>query len=231
MAGHPARPPTLRVLRLITRLNIGGPAIQAITLSDRLTARGFRTLLAYGSLGDGEGDMGDRLPPDVEATHLPMLQRQVAPIDDVRAVIAVCGLLRRYRPAIVHTHTAKASTVGRVAAAIHNRTAGRRTPARVVHTYHGHVLDGYFSPVTTQFFTSAERRMARLTDAIVAISPRIKSELLADHHIGRAIAVPRRPARLRAGPAARRRRRAPAGRPGEPWAFPPTRMWSARWDG
>ena len=187
MAGHPAHPPDpVRVLRLITRLNIGGPAIQAITLSDRLAARGFRTLLAYGSLGDGEGDMGDRLPSDVEATHLRMLQRQVAPIDDVRAVIAVCALLRRYRPAIVHTHTAKAGTVGRVAAAIHNRTAGRHAPARVVHTYHGHVLDGYFSPVTTQFFTSAERQMARLTDAIVAISPRIKNELLADHHIGRA---------------------------------------------
>src|SRR3954468_11619957 len=115
MAGYTAHPPNpVRVLRLITRLNIGGPAIQAITLSDRLTARGFRTQLVYGSLGEGEGDMGDRLPRGGEATHLPILQRQVAPIADVRAVIAVCGLLRRHRPAIVHTHTAKAGTVGRV---------------------------------------------------------------------------------------------------------------------
>src|SRR3954470_22440793 len=186
MAGHPAHPPDpIRVLRLITRLNIGGPAIQAITLSDRLTARGFRTQLVYGSLGDREGDMGDRLAHGVEATHLPMLQRQVAPVSDVRAVIAVCRLLRRHRPLIVHTHTAKAGTVGRVAAAIHNRTAGRRAPVRVVHTYHGHVLDGYFGPLATQLFTSAERQVARLTDAIVAISPRIKTELLLDHRIGR----------------------------------------------
>ena len=159
MAGHPAHPPDpIRVLRLITRLNIGGPAIQAITLSDRLTARGFRTLLAYGGLGDGEGDMGDRLPRGVEATpspHAPAPGRAARRC--ARGDRGAAGLLRRHRPAIVHTHTAKAGTVGRIAAAIHNRTAGRRAPARVVHTYHGHVLDGYFSPVATQLFTSAER--------------------------------------------------------------------------
>ena len=100
----------------------------------------------------------------------------------------------------------------------------------MVHTYHGHVLDGYFSPVTTQFFTSAERQMARLTDAIVAISPRIKTELLADHHIGRASRYHVVPLGFELGPllavddAARREAR-------RTWAFPPTRMWSARWDG
>jgi glycosyltransferase involved in cell wall biosynthesis len=186
MDGHPAHPAEpIRVLRLITRLNIGGPAIQAITLSDRLTARGFRTLLVHGRLGDAEGDMATQLPPDLETIYLPALQRRVAPVEDARAVVALVRLLRRVRPAIIHTHMAKAGTVGRVAAAIHNRTAGRRSPVRVVHTYHGHVLDGYFGPIATQCFTSAERQLARLTDAIVAISPRIRTELLSDLHIGK----------------------------------------------
>jgi glycosyltransferase involved in cell wall biosynthesis len=186
MAGHPAHPAEpIRVLRLITRLNIGGPAIQAITLSDRLTARGFRTVLVHGRLSAGEGNMAERLPSGVDAIYLPTLQRRVAPIDDARAVAALCRLLYRVRPAIIHTHTAKAGTIGRLAAAIHNRTAGRRAPVRVVHTYHGHVLDGYFGPVATRCFTSAERQLARLTDAIVAISLRIKTELLVGHRIGR----------------------------------------------
>jgi glycosyltransferase involved in cell wall biosynthesis len=185
MDGHPAHAAEpIRVLRLITRLNIGGPAIQAIMLSDRLTAHGFRTLLVHGRLGDAEGDMATQLPSAVDTIFLPTLQRRLAPVDDVRAVVALVRLLRRVRPAIIHTHMAKAGTVGRVAAAIHNRTAGRRSPVRVVHTYHGHVLDGYFGPIATRCFTSAERQLARLTDAIVAISPRIKTELLTDLRIG-----------------------------------------------
>jgi glycosyltransferase involved in cell wall biosynthesis len=93
--------------------------------------------------------------------------------------------MRDLRPQIVHTHTAKAGTLGRLAAAIYNRTAGRGDRARVVHTYHGHVLDGYFSPAKTRLFLGAERAVARLTDRIVAISPRIKIELLEQYRIGR----------------------------------------------
>ncbi len=176
----------VRVLRLITRLNVGGPAIQAITLSHRLTERGFRTLLAYGRLAEGEGDMRYLLPESVETSYIPSLCRPVAPAHDSLALIAVYRLLCRSRPAIVHTHTAKAGTLGRLAAAIYNRTIGTRAPVRVVHTYHGHVLEGYFSPRAERLFTSAERRLARITDAIVAISPQIRNELLNDHRIGRA---------------------------------------------
>src|SRR6266849_2676472 len=132
----------VRVLRLITRLNVGGPAIQAITLSHRLTERGFRTLLAYGRLAEGEGDMRYLLPESVETSYIPSLCRPVAPAHDSLALIAVYRLLCRSRPAIVHTHTAKAGTLGRLAAAIYNRTIGTRAPVRVVHTYHGHVLEG-----------------------------------------------------------------------------------------
>jgi glycosyltransferase involved in cell wall biosynthesis len=174
------------VLRLITRLNVGGPAIQAISLADRLTARGFDTRLVYGRLSEGEGDMRYLLPAGVDAAYVPSLQRVVAPARDALALTAICRLLQETRPAIVHTHTAKAGSIGRIAAAIYNRTVGRRAPARVVHTYHGHVLDGYFTPRVESLFTSVERQLARVTDAIVAISPRIERELLLDRRIGRA---------------------------------------------
>lgn len=175
----------IRVVRLITRLNIGGPAIQAITLAHRLTDRGFTTQLVCGQLDRGEGDMRDLLPAPVDTTVVRWLRRPVAPAHDLLAAAAVCRLLYRLRPAIVHTHTAKAGAIGRLAAALYNRTTGRRARARVVHTYHGHVLEGYFGAPAERFFTAAERRLATVTDAIVAISPRIRDELLYDHRIGR----------------------------------------------
>jgi len=176
----------IRVLRVITRLNIGGPAIQAIELSDRLTARGFDTRLVHGRVGAGEGDMRYRLAPRVDAQHLGSLRRPVKPLHDLVAFARVLDIMRDFRPHIVHTHMAKAGTIARAAAAVFNRTAGRDARARVVHTYHGHVLEGYFSPGATRFFIGIERQLARVTDRIVAISPQIRHELVDEYRIGRA---------------------------------------------
>ena len=176
---------TPRVLRIITRLNIGGPSIQAVTLSERLAPRGYHTRLLHGRLGPGEGDMRYLLStPDV-ARQITSLRREIAPLHDAVALVQIMDALRDIRPHIVHTHMAKAGTIGRVAAAIYNRTAGRDAPARVVHTYHGHVLEGYFSPARTRAFLGIERMLARVTDRIVAISPRIRTELIDHYHIGR----------------------------------------------
>jgi glycosyltransferase involved in cell wall biosynthesis len=176
----------IRVLRVITRLNIGGPSIQAIALSERLADRGVETELVFGRLGDGEGDMRYRLAAATRLRYLAALRRDIAPIHDVAALAQLLDILRAWRPQIVHTHMAKAGTLGRTAAAIYNATAGRRSPARVVHTYHGHVLEGYFSPAKTRVFIGIERALARVTDRIVAISPSIRHELLIEHRIGRA---------------------------------------------
>jgi glycosyltransferase involved in cell wall biosynthesis len=186
---HTAADDRIRVLRVITRLNIGGPSIQAIELSSRLADRGHQTLLAHGALGEGEGDMrylldGRRMAVD-SIVEIPHLQRRIAPIDDVRAVVEVFQLLRQFRPAIVHTHMAKAGAVGRLATLIYNRTVARERRARLVHTYHGHVLEGYFSSGITSLFLAIERLLARATDRIVAISPRIREELLDELRIGR----------------------------------------------
>jgi glycosyltransferase involved in cell wall biosynthesis len=174
----------MRVARIITRLNVGGPSIQAMELSERLTGRGFDTLLVHGRLGEGEGDMRYLLSDAARVRQISTLQRAIAPIDDARTLARLVRLLGEFQPHIVHTHMAKAGTLGRIAAAIYNRTRGRRAPARVVHTYHGHVLDSYFSPARTRVFIGIERRLAGVTDAIVAISPEIRHELLDEHGIG-----------------------------------------------
>jgi glycosyltransferase involved in cell wall biosynthesis len=175
----------VRVLRIITRLNIGGPSIQAIALSERLTARGFDTRLLHGRLGAGEGDMRYLLTAPGIARQMTSLRRDIAPLHDAVALAQVLDALRDVRPHLVHTHMAKAGTIGRVATAIYNRTAGRDARARVVHTYHGHVLEGYFSPAKTRAFLGIERTLARVTDCIVAISPRIRKELVEEYRIGR----------------------------------------------
>jgi len=176
----------MRVARIITRLNVGGPSIQAISLSERLAPRGFDTLLVHGRLGASEGDMRYLLPAGGVTTHyMAALQRPIAPLDDAGALWQLYQLLRHFRPHIVHTHMAKAGTVGRLAALMYNQTAGRHQAAKVVHTYHGHVLEGYFGPATTAAFVGIERTLARLTDRIVAISPAILDELVHEHRIGR----------------------------------------------
>jgi len=149
-----------------------------------LQARGFHTRLVYGRLGAGEGDMRYRLPDGIDAHHVPALRRSIAPVHDVGALARTFRTLCAFRPAIVHTHMAKAGTIGRLAAALYNRTAGRSAPARLVHTYHGHVLEGYFSPRTAELFEWTERQLARVTDAIVAISPRVRAEMFEEYHIG-----------------------------------------------
>jgi glycosyltransferase involved in cell wall biosynthesis len=178
--------PAVRVLRVITRLNIGGPSIQAIELSARLPARGFTTRLAFGRLGEGEGDMRYLLPAGAATLPIDTLQRAIDPVSDAKTLTRLLALMREFQPHILHTHMAKAGSIGRLAAVIYNRTAGQGARVRVVHTYHGHVLEGYFSPVKTRVFLGIERMMARYTDRLVAISPGIRTELLEEQRIGRA---------------------------------------------
>jgi glycosyltransferase involved in cell wall biosynthesis len=174
------------VVRVITRLNIGGPSIQATRLTTALEPHGFTTRLLHGRLGDDEGDMSYLIAPGADAMFIPSLCRPVSPFDDVRAFMRLYREISEVRPAIVHTHMAKAGLLGRLAAAAYNLTRGSAPPVQVIHTYHGHVLEGYFSAFMTTVFITIERMLARVSDAIVAISPAIRHELLVEHRIGRA---------------------------------------------
>lgn len=159
---------TTEVLRVITRLNIGGPARQALLLTRELAATYPTTLVA----GTPRPEEGELLDPRVSVTRVPLV-RTVSPRDDVAAVAAVRRLLSAQRPALVHTHMAKAGTVSRIAAhTVRNRPV-------LVHTFHGHVLEGYFTPRKERAFLTIERTLAKHTDALIAVSPEVRDDLLA----------------------------------------------------
>jgi glycosyltransferase involved in cell wall biosynthesis len=177
----------VRVARVITRLNIGGPAIQAISLSRDLRAEGFETTLLHGRLGAAEGDMTGMLPVgDTRLIYVGNLARPISPLRDFRACWQLYREFCRWRPQIIHTHMAKAGTLGRIAGLAYNRTAGRRRTARLIHTYHGHVFEGYFGAPSTRIFLSVERLLGACTDALIAISEEIRSDLLHTYRIATA---------------------------------------------
>lgn len=155
------------VLRLVTRLNVGGPARHALILTREL-ADTYPTLLAAGRPGPHEGELSDSAVPVVPVP----LVRQPSPVSDVRAVRRVRQLLASTGARLLHTHMAKAGAVGRVAAAT------LRPRPRTVHTFHGHVMEGYFSRPVERAIVRTERWLARRTDVLVAISPQIRDELI-----------------------------------------------------
>ncbi|NDJ36739.1 MAG: glycosyltransferase family 4 protein [Chloroflexi bacterium] len=159
-----------RIMRIIARLNVGGPAIHVSLLSKGLNDSQFETMLVSGKLGPHEGDMSD-LTHGLNVQTIPAMQRSIHPLRDAQAVLALIRLMRSYRPHIVHTHTAKAGFVGRLAA----RLTG--VPA-VVHTFHGHVFHGYFGPLKTALFLRLERLSAKASDVILTISDRLRDELI-----------------------------------------------------
>jgi glycosyltransferase involved in cell wall biosynthesis len=174
------------VVRLITRLNIGGPSIQATRLTSALDDFGYATTLIHGRLGDGEGDMSYLIAPGARAIYVDTLRRPLSPLNDMRTLLRLYRELQAVRPVIVHTHMAKAGMLGRVAAALYNASRGSAPRARVIHTYHGHVLEGYFSALMTKVFITLEQLLAHLSDRIIAISPAIERELRDEFRIGRA---------------------------------------------
>ncbi len=167
----------VRVVRIIARLNIGGPAIQAITLVRRLPERGYETRLVRGSESADEGSMDDLAQElGVATTRIPQLRRDPGP-GDLLTVVTLARLLRRDRPQLVHTHAAKGGTLGRVAALLAFPRAATRPV--LVHTFHGTSLTGYFSPRVARLYTLIERVLARSTDALVAVSPEVRDALIA----------------------------------------------------
>lgn len=168
----------VRVLRVISRLNVGGPAIHATLLSARLDAARYESLLATGREDRSEGNYLALAGQTLDSLVLvPALRREIRWAGELEALKQLVALVRRFRPDIVHTHTAKAGTLGRLAA----RWCGVPT---IVHTYHGHVLRGYFGPAKTRMYVAIERWLARRTTRLLAVSERIKEEIL-DLGIGR----------------------------------------------
>ncbi len=167
----------IRIVRIIARLNVGGPAIHVTLLTEKLGAPRYESTLVCGTIGSDEGDMAYYAEAHgVQPVIVPELGRSIHPLRDLVTLWTVYRLIRRLKPDVVHTHTAKAGFVGRVAAWL----AG--VPV-IVHTFHGHVLGGYFSPTTARIFTLLERMTARMSDTVITLSEGLRRELADDYHI------------------------------------------------
>ncbi|GJL65455.1 MAG: glycosyl transferase family 1 [Nitrospirales bacterium] len=167
----------IKVVRVIARLNIGGPAKQALYLTHRLNGRYFQSSLITGVVGRDEEKL--TFPDggqDGEIHVLPLLGREISMRQDIRIFVELCKIFKAVQPDIVHTHTAKAGTLGRLAAMY------ARVPI-TVHTFHGHVFRGYFGRVKTLLFILIEKVLAYFTDRIVVLSESQRRELTDEFHI------------------------------------------------
>ncbi|MFZ1058678.1 MAG: glycosyltransferase family 4 protein [Candidatus Rokuibacteriota bacterium] len=159
---------------MIGRLNIGGPAIHVITLTAGLDPTRFESILVTGTENPGEGSFLDlAVGRGIQPVIIPeLINEATLKPRDLKALVALYRLIRTERPQIVDTHTAKAGFLGRLAAHL----AG--VPV-VIHTYHGHVLHGYYGPLKTRLLRCMERVLARMTDRIIAVSEQVKRDLVA----------------------------------------------------
>jgi glycosyltransferase involved in cell wall biosynthesis len=165
----------MRIVHAIARLNVGGAALSVLELAAGQQQRGHDVVVVAGRIPPGEESMEYLVEElGVPYIHVPTLQRELAPAADVASVRTLQRLLRDRRADVLHTHTAKAGTTGRIAALLR----GRSRPRAIVHTFHGHVLTGYFSPRREQAFTLVERTLARATDALIAVSEDVKDDLV-----------------------------------------------------
>jgi glycosyltransferase involved in cell wall biosynthesis len=154
----------------ITRMNVGGPARHVTVLSEGMQTRGYRTVLVTGVCEEEQGDLPAAVPAEISLVTLDSLSRSISPLRDLSSIWAAYRLMRRERPTIVHTHTAKAGMVGRIAAL----AAG--VPI-VLHTFHGNSLSSYFSRRTSNLFCRIERLLARITDRICVVSDQQLQEI------------------------------------------------------
>ncbi len=167
----------MKVARVISRLNTGGPVTHVLCLAKELPQKGFECKLFAGLVGKDEQDM---LPfvqqQGIKLTVIPELSREVSLLKDMRVLLKLWHELRKFRPDILHTHTAKAGALGRIVGLI------TRVPV-LIHTFHGHVFHGYFGFVKTQLFLWVERILAFFTDSFVVLSPSQMKDLVETYHI------------------------------------------------
>mgnify|MGYP002640838541 CR=1 FL=1 len=159
-------------MHVIARMNVGGPAVEIAELMRGLDPQEIQQLLVTGYCDEDEVDFLETQAPDIEAVRIPGLGRAIRSTGDLRAFVRLVRAIREFEPDVVHTHTAKAGVLGRLAA----RVSGRKVS--VVHTYHGHLLHGYFKPWKTRLLVHVERGLARITSQIVTVGMQVRRDLL-----------------------------------------------------
>lgn len=167
-----------KILRIIARLNIGGPAIHTILLTEGLDKAKFDSLLICGNIGKGEGDMlYYAKEKKVNPIYVAELKRELGFLSDIIAFREIYKIIKREKPDIIHTHTAKAGTIGRLAGILYNLFNAGGKQAKLIHTFHGHIFKGYFNKIKTIAFLLIEKFLSYFTLKIITVSDSIKKEL------------------------------------------------------
>ena len=162
----------IKVMQIIARMNVGGPAVLVADLMRNLDSQKFSTVLITGYCDENESDYLDEVAHDVAAVRIPGLGRSVSPLKDLGAYFLLIKEIRAFKPDVIHTHTAKAGVLGRLAGLI------ARPQAKRVHTFHGHLLHGYFSSGKTRLVITLEKVLGFITHKFVAIGNVVKNDLV-----------------------------------------------------
>ena len=160
------------VMHVIARMNTGGPAVEVMELMKSLDGSCFSQLIVTGACGTDEREYEGFNSAAANVELLTSLGRSISPFDDLRAWLEIRRAIRVYRPDIIHTHTAKAGVLGRTAA------LSVRSRPRIVHTFHGHLLVGYFGSLKSWIVTRIERALARGADHLIAVGEQVKADLV-----------------------------------------------------
>ncbi len=170
MSSKSANP--IRVMRVIARMNVGGPSVQVSGLMRQLSPIEFDHRLFTGYCGTNEADYLETVATDINAVRIQGFGRRVSLVGDFRAFIALVREIRTFKPHIIHTHTAKAGFLGRLASIVSLHSSIR------VHTFHGHLLNGYFGPVKRSLVVVTERFLALFTNELLAVGDQVRKDLL-----------------------------------------------------
>ena len=163
----------IKVMQIIARMNVGGPAVIVAELMRGIDSSRFEQILITGYCDDTEADFLDEVATDIKATRIAGLGRSVSPIADFTAFLGLIKTIKTFKPDVIHTHTAKAGVLGRLASIIAGRGAIR------IHTFHGHLLHGYFAGWKTKLVVLIEKFFAKRTHHLIAIGTEVKRELIA----------------------------------------------------
>lgn len=162
----------LRVMRIIARMNVGGPAVQVSGLMRGLDPTKFEHRLYTGFCGDNEADYLETVAIDVEAFRVKGLGRRINFGGDFSAFVSLVREIRKFKPHIIHTHTAKAGVLGRLASIVSFHRSIR------VHTFHGHLLNGYFGSLKRMLVVLTEKLLAYFTHQLLAVGDKVRQDLL-----------------------------------------------------
>ena len=163
----------IRVMRIIARMNVGGPAVQVSGLMRGFNSHDFDHRLFTGFCAADEADYLDTVATDVQTTRIEGFGRRVSLGGDVKAFLSLIAAIRSFKPHIIHTHTAKAGFLGRIASIVSLQ------PSIRVHTFHGHLLNGYFGPLKRRLVIIAEKVLAVFTHELLAVGDKVRQDLLA----------------------------------------------------